>query len=360
MQWAHQFPDKSTCKGDEEGMIKRKFFSCISLFCAMSLVMVGCGAKPSSGTKESSANQSSSASSSPKTSYPKKEITLVVPWEAGGGTDLIARQIASIIEKDLGKPVVVENKSGAGGIVGFQEIAKAKPDGYTIGMITNSLLLQKYVNQTFVDYKSFEPIALINQDPASLTVKADAPWKTAKEFMEEAKSGKVSVANSGSGGIWHVAALALGKNSGVEFKHVPFQGGNPAAVAVMGGHVQATTVSAAEVQSVVQSGGLKILGVASENRLPQFPDVPTLKEQGINTVIGVWRGLVVPKGTPKEIVDILDKAVEKAINTSQYKDFMNKGGFGIMHVPAKDFGAFMDKDDANYAELLKGVGNQKK
>jgi tripartite-type tricarboxylate transporter receptor subunit TctC len=266
------------------------------------------------------------------------------------------------MEKELGKPVVIINRDGGGGIVGAEEVSKAKPDGYTLGLITNSLILQKYASEAHVDYKLFAPISIINEDAATITVNGKAPWKSAAEFIEAAKKEpeKIRISNSGPGAIWHVAALKLGRDTGTKFLHVPFKGGNPAAVAVAGNHVEATTASAAEVMSLVQDGSLKILGIASEKRQPLFPDVPTLKEQGINTTIGVWRGLVAPAGTPPEIIELLNKSVEKAVNSTQYKDFMSKGGYGILHIPAKEFGAYMDKDDATYAELFKEINSQKK
>ncbi|MFS0862004.1 tripartite tricarboxylate transporter substrate binding protein [Fredinandcohnia sp. 179-A 10B2 NHS] len=316
--------------------------------CLLFFTLVACNSSSSSGNKKEGETGNATAT------YPEKEITIIVPWAAGGGTDAIARQIASFMEQDLGKPVVIVNKEGGGGVVGFKEIANSKADGYTIGFISNSLLLQKYSSETFVDYKSFEPITLVNQDPASLAVPANSPYKTADEFIAAAKAenGKFRISNSGPGGIWHVSALKLGIDNGIEFTHVPYEGGNPAAVAAAGGFVEGTTVSAAEVSSLVDAGELKILGIASEERLPQFPDVPTLQEQGVDTVIGVWRGFVAPKGTPKEIIDSLNASISKAVETDEYKEFMNNGGFGIRYIPSSDFGPFMDDEDQNYKTLF--------
>lgn len=347
-------------------MLTRKSFSVMSMLCVVllvSLALIGCGTQKQNNVSAGSAAPSSSAPNTPdQPNYPQKEITLIIPWAAGGGTDVIGRQIATIMEKALGKPMVIVNRNGGGGLVGFQEIANAKPDGYTIGLITNSLILQKYAGEAHVDYKSFEPISVINQDAATITVNAKASWNSAKEFIEAAQKepGKINISNSGPGGIWHVAALTLGRDTGAKFTHVPFQGGNPAAVAVAGGHVDATTASAGEVQSLVSSGQLKILGLAAAERLPNLPDVPTLKEQGIHTEIGVWRGLVAPKGTPSEVVEVLKKAVDKAVVSSEYKDFMKNGGYGILHISGKDFGSFMEKDDTNYGELFKEINSQKK
>ena len=344
----------------------KKGFSKVWWLCLigiLSIMLVACGSETTQteqsegeGSQEEKTTENGEASSEGLV-YPEKEITVIVPWAAGGGTDAIGRQIASFMEQELGKPVVIVNREGGGGVVGFKEVAAAEPDGYTIGFISNSLVLQKHSSQTYQDWEAFEPITLVNQDPASLAVKADAPWETASDFIEEAKKnpGKFRISNSGPGGIWHVSALKLANDNGVEFSHVPYDGGNPAAVAAAGGFVEATMVSAAEVSSLVDAGELKILGVAAEERLPQFPDVPTLKEQGVDTSVGVWRGFVAPKGTPQEIVDALDAAVSNAVETQEYKTFMSNGGYGIRHASSSDFASFMAEEDANYKQLFESI-----
>jgi len=290
-------------------------------------------------------------------SYPEKEVTVIVPWSAGGGTDLIGRQLAAQLGKDLGKPFVVVNKTGGGGVVGFQEIASAKPDGYTIGLISVSMIIHKYSASSYVDYKTIRPVALINMDPASLTVNSEAPWNTLSEFLEDAKKepGKIRMSNSGPGSIWNVAALALEKETGVKFTHVPYKGGNPAAVALAGGHVEATTVSPAEVASLVEAGKLKILAMPTTERIASFPDVPTFKESGIDFTFGTWRAVAVPKDTPDEIVEMLAKSIEKALNVQQFKVFMKNGGYGEAYMDAEELAAYMDKLDTQFAELFKDL-----
>ena len=261
--------------------------------------------------------------------YPEREITLIVPWAAGGGTDLVARFLGDLMEKDLGKPVVVVNKPGGGGLVGFKQIAAAKPDGYTVGINTNSQILQKYSASSYLDWRVFSPIALHNYDPAAFTVKIDAPWKTIEEALAFAKANpmKMRVSNSGPGAIWHVAAALLGSKTGVQFTHVPYGGGNPAAVAVAGGHVEATTASPAEVGTLVKGGKLRILAIAANKREPLFPDVPTFKERGIDFTFGVWRCLVAPKDTPKEIIARLEKSANKAVHDPTVHRFHDEEWF---------------------------------
>jgi tripartite-type tricarboxylate transporter receptor subunit TctC len=265
------------------------------------------------------------------------------------------------MERDLGKPIVVVNKVGGGGAVGFKAIAAAKPDGYTIGLISTSMLLQKYSSITYVDYHTIKPIALINEDPASLTVKRDAPWSSLLELLEYARKnpGKIRVSNSGPGAIWHVAALALEKEADVRFTHIPYEGGNPAAVAVAGGHVEVTTVSPAECGPLVDAGELRILAIPAVERQARFPNVPTFKEAGMDFTFGTWRAFAVPKNTPDEIINVLGGALERAVNTQQYKEFMTKGGFGMRFMNADELQAYMDEQDAQFAELFKTLDIKK-
>lgn len=289
--------------------------------------------------------------------FPQKEITIIVSWNAGGGSDLIARQLAHLMEKELGKSVIVINKPGGGGTVGFAEIAKAKPDGYTLGITTNSMLLQKYISVNYVDHNLFNHFAMINEDPASLTVPANAKWNTMQEFIDDAKKnpGKFRISNAGPGTSMHAVALQLEKLAGVSFIHVPYEGGNPAAVAVAGGHVEATVVSPAECASLVDAGKLKILSVAAVERLPKYPDVPTYKECGYDLAAGVWRAIAAPKGTPKEIIAILENAAKKAADTKEYRDFLSTGGFGFRYIGSDAMLEYVNKQSAEYDALFKDL-----
>ena len=293
--------------------------------------------------------------------YPEKEITIIVPWAAGGGTDLIARFLADLMEKDLGKPVVVVNKPGGGGLVGFKQIAAAQADGYTLGITTNSQILQKYSASSYLDWREMAPIALHNYDPSGFTVKIDAPWKTIKDALDWARAnpGKMRISNSGPGAIWHVAAAMLGSKTGVQFTHVPYGGANPASVAVAGGHVEATSVSPAEVGTLVKGGKLRILAIAADTRDPMFPDVPTFKESGIDFSFGVWRCLVAPKNTPKEILSRLDNSAKKAVNDPKFKDFMTKNGFGQAYGGPEESAALMAKDEKDFEKIVPGLGLKK-
>ncbi len=293
--------------------------------------------------------------------YPERDITLIVPWSAGGGTDVITRYIGSKLENDLGKAVVVVNKTGGGGLVGFQTIANAKPDGYTLGMISLSLILQKYSALTYVDRTKYEPIALINTDPTAFSVNANSSWKDLKSALKFAKEnpGKMRLSNSGPGAIWHINGVILESATGVKFTHVPYKGGNPAAVAVAGGHADATMVSPAEVASLAKAGKVKILAIASNERDMRFPDVPTFKEAGVDITLGTWRGLVAPAGTPAQIVEKVGAAVKKIIYSKEYKEFLSKGGFGWAYLNPKELVSQMQKNDEQFKAVFKKLKNKK-
>ena len=293
--------------------------------------------------------------------FPVREITIIVGWAAGGGTDLISRFLADLMEKDLGKPVVVVNKPGGGGLVSFNQLASAKPDGYTLGNLTTSLILQKYSASSYVNWREFAPIAIYNNDPSSFTVKIDAPWKTLKEALDYAKAnpGKMRISNSGPGAIWHVAAALLANMVGAKFTHVPYGGGNPAAVAAAGGHVEATSVSPAEVGTLVRGGKLRILAIASEKRDPLFPDVPTFKEAGVDFVFGTWRCLAAPKNTPQEIISKLENSLKKAVQDPKFKDFMTKNGFGQAYLGPAESIATMAQNEKDFEKIVPGLGLKK-
>jgi tripartite-type tricarboxylate transporter receptor subunit TctC len=293
--------------------------------------------------------------------YPEKEITLIIPWAAGGGTDLVGRQIAALIEKDLGKPVVVVNKPGGGGMIGFQLIAAAKPDGYTIGLTTNSMLLQKYFAPNYLPYQDLNNFIMVNYDPAALTVPTNSPFASLEDFIKAAKEkpGTLRVSNSGPGGIWQVSSMMFEKAAGIRLVHVPYDGGNPAAVAAAGGHVEATFASPGECSSLIAAGKLKVLAITSESRLPEFPDVPTAKEKGIDVQSGVWRAISAPAKTPAPIIARLEEAVKKAIETTEYKAFLKNANLGFRYMGSKDMAELLAKQDAEYASVKKEMDQRK-
>ncbi|GAA0321475.1 tripartite tricarboxylate transporter substrate binding protein [Bacillus carboniphilus] len=316
-----------------------KKFKLLSLLLALSLVLAACGGSKEEGKEKASGSD-----------FPNKSIELIVPYAAGGGTDSLARSFAD--QTDIGESVAVVNREGGGGAVGMQNGANAKADGYTVSMVTVELLTLPHSGLAQFSYEDFQPIALLNEDPAAITVSADAPWNTIDEFIAAAKEENLKVGNSGTGAIWHLAASAFEQETGVTFNHVPFEGAAPAVTALLGGHIDAVAVSPAEVRTQVEAGELKVLAVMSDNRVEALPEVPTLKESGIDLSIGTWRGLAVPKDTPEDVVQKLEESFGKTAQADAFKDTLNKLGLGYRYEDGEGFKALLKEQDELFAELI--------
>jgi tripartite-type tricarboxylate transporter receptor subunit TctC len=288
--------------------------------------------------------------------YPNRPIEVIVPVAAGGGTDLVGRAFAEASKKYLPQqPMIVTNKPGASGAVGMGDLINAKPDGYKIGIIIVELTIIPNLGITKFTASDLRPIARLNVDPGAVTVRADAPWKTVEEFLADAKQRKdpLAVGNAGMGSIWHMAAAALSDKTGIAFNHVPFLGASPAVVALLGGHVDAITVSPGEVAQHVAAGKLRTLAVMADQRVPgMFDKVPTLKERGIDLSVVVWRGLAVPKTTPEDIVAILSDVARKAADDAVFRDALAKANLGWAYADAATFQVAIDKDRAFYKDLV--------
>jgi len=313
------------------------------------LALTGCG-----GAKQEAA----------KPTFPTKAVTIIVPYAAGGGTDLTARALAKASEKHLGKSVVIVNKTGGGGAVGFTEGSSAKPDGYTVTMVTVELTTLRHLGLATNNYKDFKAIAQINFDPSAITVKADAPWKNTKEFLDYAKAhpGEVREGNSGPGSIWHLSAANVEKSAGVKFNHIPFDGAAPAVIALMGGHVDVVFVSPAEVKAQVEAGKIRPLAIVDSKPSDALPGVKTFEEEtGIKTTfVGPWRGLCVPKDTPDDVAKVLTDAFMKGANEPEFKDYMKKNGLGLLVRDGAGFTKQMADSDASFAEMVTSLGLLKK
>lgn len=286
--------------------------------------------------------------------YPNRPIELVVPYGAGGGTDVLARAFAEAARKHMTQSITVVNKPGASGAIGWQDVINSKPDGYKLAVITVELTTLPHMGMAKFTHEDFVPIARLNADPAAITVQANAPWNTIEEFLAASKraSGSMRVGNAGNGSIWHLAAAALEEKSGAQFNQIPFQGAAPAVLALLGGHIDAVAVSPAEVTTYVSSGKLKTLAVMADARVKGFESVPTLKERGIDLSIGTWRGLGAPKGTPPEIVALLKTVTAKAMNEAVLKDTMDKQNMGVSWADEAQFRAAMGRDNLYFKQLM--------
>jgi tripartite-type tricarboxylate transporter receptor subunit TctC len=302
------------------------------------------------------------ASASAFAQYPNRPITLVVPWGAGGGTDAVARFIASLMEKDLGQPVNVVNRTGGSGVVGHSAIASAAPDGYTIGMITVEITMMHHQKLTELNPASYTPIALVNLDPAGFQVRADAPYKNMNDVLAAIKAnpGKFKASGTGQGGIWHLALAGMLSDAKIDPASVPWVPSNGAAPGLLdlaAGGVEFVPCSLPEARSLIDAGKVRALTVMAGQRASLFPDVPTLKEAtGLAWTAGAWRGIAAPKGIPADVQAKLEASVKKAWDSKEYKDFMAQRGFGVLWGNSQEFASFMAKGDGDMKKVMTAVG----
>src|SRR5512136_241657 len=289
--------------------------------------------------------------------FPAKEAQIIIPWAAGGATDLIFRALAATTGKYLGQAVVVVNRPGGAGAVGYTECMKAPPDGYTLVSAITPLTILPHQVATAFTYKSFEPVINVVRDPGMFLIRSDAPWKSLREFLDYAKKNPdmITVGNSGAGGGVHLIALAFEKAAGVKFNHIPFAGGGPSVTALLGGHVNAVTVSPPEGIEHVKAGKLRIIALFAEKRFGLFPDVPTVKEQGVDFVMGQWRGLAAPKGTPPDVIKKLHDAFKQGMDDPVFKKNAKDMVVNLSYLGPEAFGKLMASDDEYYGKLVKEI-----
>jgi tripartite-type tricarboxylate transporter receptor subunit TctC len=294
--------------------------------------------------------------------WPERPITLIVPWGAGGGTDATGRMIGALLEKELGQPVNVVNRTGGSGVVGHSAIATAAPDGYTLGVITVEIGMMHWSGLTDINGTGYTPIALYNADPAGLQVRTDAPYNTAQDVIDAVKAhpGEFKSSGTGQGGIWHLALAGMLASAGIDpaaSPWVPSQGAAPGLAELVAGGVEIVTCSVVEAAGLMDAGKVKSLAVMGDERLGAFPDVPTLKEAtGLDWTLAAWRGLAGPKDLPPEVVDTLLPAFEKVWQSQEFQDFMKERGFGLVWKPGDEFATWMADSDASLGEVMKKVG----
>ncbi|HVJ11872.1 MAG TPA: tripartite tricarboxylate transporter substrate binding protein [Burkholderiales bacterium] len=296
-------------------------------------------------------------------SYPSKPITMIVPFPPGGVADIVGRPLAAQMEKTLKQPVVVMNRTGAGGAVGMAAVAKAAPDGYTILMGLSSISIfpvSDRINGKTPSYemKDFAPIALITADPTVLVVSADSPWKNLKEFVASAKAypGKINYSSSGVYGTLHVSMEIFANAAGIKIFHVPYGGGGPALTALLGGQVHALASGPAPAVGQIKAGKMRALASWSTERLPLMPDVPTFKELGYDAEFYIWSGVFAPGSTPTPVVDRLRNAVREAATSAEFKGAMEKVQTPVNYLDAPAFRTYWEKDAARLKIALEKIG----
>jgi tripartite-type tricarboxylate transporter receptor subunit TctC len=293
--------------------------------------------------------------------YPDKPIQVIVPFPPGGSVDPIARAIQTGMQEKLGgASIVVLNQPGAGGTLGTGRVARAEPDGYTIGITTvGPLTTQPHRVKLNYGVDDFEYVCRTHVTPQVLAVPENSPFKTLKDFIDHARAnpGKVVMSSTGIGSLPHLAAVELGQMAGFEWLHVPSKGDSDAARLALGGEI---TGWVAGVQTLVQlSPKIRALGILEPERNPAMPDVPTMKEQGIPLNSAGWGGLVVPKGTPKSIVDRLSSACNHAAHTPAFEAILKNLKVPQGYQPSAAFGTFVRSEFERYGRLLKTIDTAK-
>jgi tripartite-type tricarboxylate transporter receptor subunit TctC len=295
--------------------------------------------------------------------YPAKPITMIVPFPPGGVADIVGRPLAAQMEKTLKQPVVVTNRTGAGGAVGMAAAAKSAPDGYTILMALSSISIFPESDRIMgrapaYELKDFAPIALVTADPTVLVVSADSPWKTLKEFVASAKAypAQINYSSSGVYGTLHVSMEIFANAAGIRLFHVPYQGGGPALTALLGGQVHALASGPAPAAAQMKAGKVRALASWSTERLPMLPEVPTFKELGYDAEFYIWSGVFVPAAAPTPVIDRLRAAVREAATSEEFKAQMEKVQTPVNYLDAPAFRSYWEKDAARLKVALQKIG----
>ena len=293
--------------------------------------------------------------------FPQKgnvEITVLFP--AGSSADITARVLADGMAKQLGVNVLVVNRPGAGGAVGYKYVASQKPDGYSLVWNSNSISTTYHSGQLGFDYRAFDAVARVLVESPLLAVRGDAKWKTLAEFIADAKArpGKISVANSGTGSHTHISSVALFKAAAAEVSDIPY-GAGQVVPNLLGGHVDATVQLPGALASHIKSGAVRALAALIPKRDPALPEVPTALEQGVNVSLEAWRGIAVPKGTPIGAVAVLEHAVRRTVESADFVRSSEKYAVRPAFLPSPEFSALIAAEDVELARLMSVIGLKK-
>ncbi len=296
-------------------------------------------------------------------SYPSKPVTLIVPFPPGGLADIVGRPVAEALSRELGQPVIVENKAGAGGGIGMGIAARAPADGYTLLLSLSSLTVLPEADALLgrapmYALNALRPIARFTADPTVLAVRADSPWKTVKDFVEDAKKrpGAINYGSSGNYGTMHVPMEILAQSAGVKLTHVPFTGAGPAVVALLGGQIDAVSSGPATVLQHIKAGKLRVLVHWGTGKLDALPEAPALKDAGYDAEYAQWSGLFIPAGVPEPVAQRLRAAARVAAQDPKVREVILNAGSPILYQDSPDFEKYVQADARRMAEVVKKIG----
>ncbi|KIX14872.1 Bug family tripartite tricarboxylate transporter substrate binding protein [Dethiosulfatarculus sandiegensis] len=294
--------------------------------------------------------------------FPERSITLIVPWSPGGSGDMTCRILAAHMKKTLGKPVVVKNMPGAGSMVGAKALADAKPDGYTLGFLGISAVIAQYTSVSPVMMDQYQAVSGVINPPLVCLVNTKSKFKTFKDFVAFGKKnpGKIKNANAGAGVIDHLYSSEFGKVAGIKFTQVPYKGWGPSLAALAGGHVDSMFVAMGPAKALIKAGKIKALAIAAEKRYPAYPDLPTMKEMGVDITMPFWESIVVPKGTPAKVVAALDKALKAAFDDPSTKKKIKNSGLDVSYMATAEIVKFRQASDKKVEEMVTALGLNKR
>jgi tripartite-type tricarboxylate transporter receptor subunit TctC len=290
--------------------------------------------------------------------YPAKAITIIVPFAPGGSNDIVARAIGQKLNEDWGQPVVVDNRPGAGGVIGSEFVARAAPDGYTLLLVSSTFTINPAVktNLPFDVAKDFTPVARIGQSPLLLAASNSFPASSVAELiaLAKAKPGSINYASAGPGSINQIAAELLALSAGIKLTHVPYRGGALAINDLVGGHVDVYVSSMPQILQIVRNGQAKALAVTSPQRSPSLPDTPTMRESGVpGYEASSWWGIVAPAGTPPDVVEALNNEINKALSTEQMIKFLTSEGAEAMPGTPRQFDELITAEIARWRKVAR-------
>lgn len=289
--------------------------------------------------------------------YPEKAVSLIVPFPAGGRTDLIGRIVAQHLHTHLDGTVVVVNKPGASGVLGSQEVAQARADGHTLGFFSTSFVTAQYTVSTPIVPKDYDLLAIVNVDPAAVAVHETAPWKTLKDLVEQARRnpGRLRIGMI-PGASAQIFAGAFAKAAGITLINVPFKGDSDGAIALAGGHIEVHVAVPVSYQALVAAKKVRVLAVAAEERTPLYREIPTFRENGVDLVIAAFHGVYAPRGLPAGVRAALILALEKAMTSRELLDQMSTAGAGVLFLKGEAANRFLAQQDAIYRQIVDDLG----
>jgi tripartite-type tricarboxylate transporter receptor subunit TctC len=303
------------------------------------------------------------ASAMAQGAYPTRAITMIVPFPPGGLADLVARPVAEAMSRDLGQPVVIENKAGAGGGIGMGLAAKARADGYTMLLALSSFTIIPEADSLLGRPPMFaladlRPIARYTADPTVLAVRADAPWKNLQDFLDDARKrpGAINYGSSGNYGTMHVPMEILSQTGNVKMTHIPFTGAGPAVVALLGGQIDAVSSGPATVLQHIKAGKLRVLAHWGNSAVASMPEVASLKDLGQNAEYAQWSGLFIPAATPEPIAQRLRAAARVAAQDAKVREVIQNAGSPVQYQDAAEFDKYVQADAKRMAEVVKRIG----